>query len=89
KPVVVVRSDVTGRFLPPGHETRTTQAPEGTVDSMLDQTGVLEAHTHEAMLDILMAVASQPLPTGHRVVLVADSLALERLGRDAAAEAGL
>ena len=89
KPVVVVRSDVTGRFLPPGHETRTTQAPEGTVDSMLDQTGVLEAHTHEAMLDILMAVASQPLPTGHRVVLVADSLALDRLGRDAAAEAGL
>ncbi|MPZ03775.1 GNAT family N-acetyltransferase, partial [Micrococcus luteus] len=89
KPVVVVRSDVTGRFLPPGHETRTTQAPGGTVDSMLDQTGVLEAHTHEAMLDILMAVASQPLPTGHRVVLVADSLALDRLGRDAAAEAGL
>ncbi|MGP9001080.1 hypothetical protein, partial [Enterobacter asburiae] len=37
----------------------------------------------------LMAVASQPLPTGHRVVLVADSLALDRLGRDAAAKAGL
>ncbi|MCR8674876.1 GNAT family N-acetyltransferase [Micrococcus sp. HG099] len=89
KPVVVVRSDVTGRFLPPGHETRTTQAPEGAVDSMLDQTGVLEVHTHEAMLDLLMAVASQPLPTGRRVVLVADSLAVDRLARDAAAEAGL
>ena len=89
KPVVVVRSDVTGRFLPPGHETRTTQAPAGAVDSMLDQTGVLEASTHDDMLDVLMAVASQPLPTGRRVVLVADSLALDRLTRDAAAEAGL
>lgn len=89
KPVVVVRSDVTGRFLPPGHETRTTQAPAGAVDSMLDQTGVLEASTHADMLDLLMTVASQPLPTGRRVVLVADSLALDRLARDAAAESGL
>jgi len=89
KPVVVVRSDVTGRALPPGHETRTTQAPEGAVDSLLDQTGVLEAATHEDMLDLLMAVATQPLPAGRRVAVVADSLALDRLTRDAAALAGL
>ncbi|MDO5634440.1 MAG: GNAT family N-acetyltransferase [Micrococcus sp.] len=85
KPVVVVRSDVTGRSLPPGHATRTTQAPEGTVDSMLDQTGVIEVHTHEDLMDVLQALASQPLPAGGRVVLVSDSLALDRLGRDAAA----
>ncbi|MDY6055519.1 GNAT family N-acetyltransferase [Micrococcus sp.] len=89
KPVVVVRTDVTGRALPPGHETRTTQAPEGAVDSMLDQTGVLEVSGHEDMLDLLMAVAAQPLPRGPRVALVTDSLALDRLARDAAASAGL
>lgn len=89
KPVVVVRSDVTGRALPPGHEVRTTQAPAGAVDSMLDQTGVLEVATHEDMLDLLMAVATQPLPAGRRVTLVVDSLALDRIARDAAAQAGL
>lgn len=85
KPVVVVRSDVTGRNLPPGHETRTTQAPEGTVDSMLDQTGAIEVLTHEELMDLMQALASQPLPRGRSVVLVGDSLALDRLARDAAA----
>ena len=89
KPVVVVRSDVTGRNLPPGHETRTTRAPEGTVDSMLDQTGAIEVLTHEELMDVMQAVASQPLPRGRRVVLVGDSLALDRLARDAAAAQGL
>ena len=89
KPVVVVRSDVTGRNLPPGHETRTTRAPEGTVDSMLDQTGAIEVVTHEELMDVMQALASQPLPRGRDVVLVGDSLALDRLARDAAAAQGL
>lgn len=89
KPVVVVRSDVTGRSLPPGHDARTTAAPEGTVDSMLDQTGAIEVGTHEELLDVLQATAAQPLPAGDRVLLVGDSLALDRLARDAAALAGL
>lgn len=89
KPVVVVRSDVTGRSLPPGHETRTTQAPDGTVDSMLDQTGAIEVLTHEELMDVMQAVASQPLPRGRNVVFVGDSLALDRLARDTAAAHGL
>ncbi|TFI00228.1 GNAT family N-acetyltransferase [Micrococcus lylae] len=89
KPVVVVRSDVTGRNLPPGHETRTTRAPEGTVDSMLDQTGAIEVITHEELMDLMQALASQPLPRGRRVLLVGDSLALDRLARDAASAEGL
>ncbi|HEY4616025.1 MAG TPA: GNAT family N-acetyltransferase [Citricoccus sp.] len=89
KPVVVARSDVMGRRLPPGHETRTTQAPAGAVDSMLDQTGVIQVDNHDDLMDLLQAMACQPLPAGGRVGVVGNSLALNRVVTDAAERHGL
>ncbi len=89
KPVVVARSDVMGRRLPPGHETRTTQAPTGAVDSMLEQTGVIQVENHDDLMDLMQTVASQPLPAGPRVGVVGNSLALNRVVMDAVEHHGL
>ncbi|REE03310.1 GNAT family N-acetyltransferase [Citricoccus nitrophenolicus] len=89
KPVVVARSDVMGRRLPPGHETRTTQAPTGAVDSMLEQTGVIQVENHDDLMDLMQTVASQPLPAGRRVGVVGNSLALNRVVMDAVEHHGL
>ncbi|WOO98470.1 GNAT family N-acetyltransferase [Micrococcus terreus] len=89
KPVVVARSDVMGRRLPPGHETRTTQAPAGAVDSMLEQTGVIQVDNHDALMDLIQAVSCQPLPRGRRVGVVGNSPALNRVVADAAERHGL
>ncbi|QCU77876.1 GNAT family N-acetyltransferase [Citricoccus sp. SGAir0253] len=89
KPVVVARSDVMGRRLPPGHETRTTQAPAGAVDSMLEQTGVIPVDNHDDLMDLLQAMACQPLPAGPRVGVVGNSLALNRVVTDAVERHGL
>ncbi|MEW1979897.1 GNAT family N-acetyltransferase [Citricoccus sp. NPDC079358] len=89
KPVVVARSDVMGRRLPPGHETRTTQAPTGAVDSMMEQTGVIQVENHDDLMDLMQTVASQPLPAGPRVGVVGNSLALNRVVMDAVEHHGL
>ncbi|NUL48072.1 GNAT family N-acetyltransferase [Cellulosimicrobium funkei] len=89
KPVVVARSDVMGRRLPPGHETRTTQAPVGAVDSMLEQTGVIQVQNHDDLMDLMQLVSCQPLPAGPRVGVVGNSLALNRVVMDAAERHGL
>ncbi len=89
KPVVVARSDVMGRRLPPGHETRTTQAPAGAVDSMLEQTGVIQVENHDDLMDLMQVLACQPLPAGDRVGVVGNSLALNRVVSDAAERHGL
>ncbi|WP_313823862.1 GNAT family N-acetyltransferase, partial [Citricoccus sp.] len=89
KPVVVARSDVMGRRLPPGHETRTTQAPTGAVDSMLEQAGVIQVENHDDLMDLMQTVASQPLPVGRRVGVVGNSLALNRVVMDAVEHHGL
>jgi acyl-CoA synthetase (NDP forming)/GNAT superfamily N-acetyltransferase len=89
KPVVVARSDVMGRRLPPGHETRTTQAPAGAVDSMLEQTGVIQVDNHDDLMDLMQTVACQPLPAGGRVGVLGNSLALNRVVIDAAERHGL
>ncbi|GAA1122066.1 GNAT family N-acetyltransferase [Citricoccus alkalitolerans] len=89
KPVVVARSDVMGRRLPPGHGTRTTQAPTGAVDSMLEQTGVIQVENHDDLMDLMQTVASQPLPTGPRVGVVGNSLALNRVAMDYVEHHGL
>lgn len=89
KPVIVARSDVMGRRLPPGHETRTTQAPDGAVDSMLEQTGVIQVDNHDALMDLVQAAACQPLPQGRRAGVVGNSAALNRIVADAAERHGL
>lgn len=89
KPVIVAKSDVMGLRLPPGHAVRTTQAPLGAVDAMLRQSGVIRVGTNEELMDVAQIVASQPLPGGDGIAVVANSDALARVVADSAIQHGL
>lgn len=84
KPVVVAKSDVMGRRLPPGHEVRTTRAPLGAVDAMLDHSGVVQVGNHDSLMDVLQVLATQPLPAGRRIAILSNSPSMSRVLADAA-----
>lgn len=84
KPVVVGTSDLTGHRLPPGHEVRVSRAPRGAVDAMLDNSGVIKVGNHDSLMDVLQVLATQPLPSGNRLGVVANSPSIGRLLADAA-----
>ncbi|MDO5492528.1 MAG: GNAT family N-acetyltransferase [Nesterenkonia sp.] len=89
KPVVVAKSDVMGRRLPPGHEVRTTRAPQGAVDSMLEHSGVIQVGNHDALMDVLQILATQPLPSGGRLGVLSNAPSLARVLADAADSHGM
>lgn len=89
KPVIVARSNAMGKRLPPGHSTRTTQAPAGTVDSMLDQAGVIQVDNHSDLMDLLQVLACQPIPSGQRIGVLGNAEAMNRLVIDAAERQGM
>lgn len=84
KPVVVAKSDVMGRRLPPGHEVRTTRAPLGAVEAMLDHSGVIQVGNHDSLMDVLQVLATQPLPAGRRIGILSNSPSMGRVLADAA-----
>jgi len=84
KPVIVAKSDVTGLQLPPGHSVRLTQAPQGALDAMLRQSGVIRVPTNEALMDVAQIACSQPLPRGRGLAVLSNSAALGRVLADAA-----
>ncbi|MGO1182130.1 MAG: bifunctional acetate--CoA ligase family protein/GNAT family N-acetyltransferase [Micrococcaceae bacterium] len=89
KPVIVARSNAMGRRLPPGHSTRTTQAPAATVNSMLDQAGVIQVENHSDLMDLLQVLACQPIPAGERIGVLGNAEAMNRLVIDAAQRQGM
>ena len=89
KPVVVSRSHGMGRRIPPGHSTRTTEAPHGTVPSMLRQSGAIETDSYAALMDILQVLACQPVPAGPRLTVLGNAPSLNRLTVENARSAGL
>lgn len=89
KPVVVSRSHGMGRRIPPGHSTRTTEAPHGTVPSMLRQSGAIETDSYAAMMDILQVLACQPVPAGPRLTVLGNAPSLNRLTIESARSIGL
>ncbi|WP_300343153.1 GNAT family N-acetyltransferase [Nesterenkonia sp.] len=84
KPVVVATGELTGHRLPPGHEVRTSRAPRGAVDAMLDNSGVIKVGNHDSLMDVLQVLATQPLPAGPRLGILANSASMGRLLADAA-----
>ncbi|MGP5397167.1 bifunctional acetate--CoA ligase family protein/GNAT family N-acetyltransferase [Arthrobacter rhombi] len=82
KPVIVAKSDVMGLRLPPGHAVRTTQAPLGAVDAMLHQSGAIRVASNELLMDLAQLFATQPLPAGNGLAMVANSRALSRVVED-------
>lgn len=89
KPIVVAKSDVMGRSLPPGHEVRTTRAPIGAVDSMLEHSGVIQVGNHDSLMDVLQVLATQPLPGGDRIGILSNSPSMGRILADTAGTLGL
>lgn len=89
KPVIVAKTEVMGRRLPPGHEARTTMAPPGAVDAVLAQSGVVCVNTQEALMDAAQLLGSQPLPRGPRLAVLSNSAALAVVAEDHARAARL
>ncbi len=89
KPVVVVKSGVTGFSAPPGHAVRTTSAPREAFDALLRQAGVIRVENLHQLFDVAQLLVHQPLPGGQRVGLVGNSDALAALAAEAALSWGL
>ena len=87
--MVVATGDLTGHQLPPGHEVRTSRAPRGAVDAMLDNSGVIKVGNHDSLMDVLQVLATQPLPTGDNLGILTNSESMGRLLADAAESHGL
>lgn len=89
KPVVVVKSDITGSELPPGHSVRTSTSPREALDQMLHQAGVIRAGTIHRLFDVAGLLTAQPRPAGNRVGVVGNSAALATLVVQAGTARGL
>lgn len=89
KPVVVVSASQTGQVVPRGHAVRRTQTPRKTLDQMFRQSGVIRAHNTHEMIDTLQFFATQPLPEGNRVGILATSEALAAIAAESVRGAGL
>ena len=76
KPVVVFAPGRTSRSPHPGARGGLGHAPEAAVDALFRQAGVMVVHQRGAMFDIARILTRQPLPTGPRVRIVANSAPL-------------
>ena len=81
KPVIVIKSDLTGRELPPGHIVRTSSLAPNTLDQVLEQAGVIRADTIHQLFDLAQVFATQKLPDGRRVGVIGNSAAMGTLIR--------
>ncbi|HYN29569.1 MAG TPA: GNAT family N-acetyltransferase [Dermatophilaceae bacterium] len=89
KPVVVIKSGVSGYGVPPGHRVRATKARPEVFDAMLRQSGVIRVENVHQLFDIAQLVVHQPLPSGRRVGIVGNSDALGVLTAEACVSWGL
>ncbi|WP_341250171.1 GNAT family N-acetyltransferase [Euzebya pacifica] len=76
KPVVVVKADRRG-------------SDDAIVQAMFDQTGVVRVPTLDQMFAVTSLLASQPLPSGHRVGIVSNGVGPAILAADACEANGL
>ncbi|EFG47262.1 CoA binding domain protein [Brevibacterium mcbrellneri ATCC 49030] len=79
KPVIVIKSDLTGRELPPGHQVRVSSLSGSALNQVLTQAGVIRADSIHQMFDVAQVFATQPLPSGARVGVIGNSAALSTL----------
>jgi acyl-CoA synthetase (NDP forming)/RimJ/RimL family protein N-acetyltransferase len=89
KPVVVVKSGISGFSVPPGHSVRPSMVPREALDAMLRQAGVIRTENIHQLFDVAQLLVHQPLPAGERVAVVGNSDALAALAADAASSWGL
>lgn len=79
KPVIVIKSDLTGRELPPGHQVRVSSLSGSALNQVLVQAGVIRADSIHQMFDVAQIFSTQPLPAGARVGVIGNSAALSTL----------
>lgn len=81
RPVVVNVSGLTGQLTPPGHAVRTSHQPQRVLSQMLEQAGVVRAHSVQHFLDLTQLFAAQPLPAGPRVAVLSSSATVTAIVR--------
>jgi acyl-CoA synthetase (NDP forming)/RimJ/RimL family protein N-acetyltransferase len=89
KPVIVLKSGVSGYGVPPGHAVRSSRAPREALDSMFRQAGVIRVENIHQMFDVAQLLVHQPLPAGDRVGVIGNSDSMAALVADAASSWGL
>ena len=89
KPIIVIKSDLTGRELPPGHIVRTSSLAPNTLDQVLGQAGVIRADTIHQLFDLAQVFATQDLPAGRRLGVIGNSAAMATLVIQRARSEGL
>jgi len=89
KPVIVVKSGVSGHGVPPGHVVRSSHAPREALDALLRQAGVVRVENMHQLFDVAQLLLHQPLPAGPRVGIVGNSQAMAVLVADAVLSQGL
>jgi acyl-CoA synthetase (NDP forming)/GNAT superfamily N-acetyltransferase len=83
KPVVVVKSGMSGYGVPPGHVVRASRAPREALDAMLRQAGVVRVDNVHQLFDVAQLLLHQPAPAGSRIGIVGNSIAMAALVADA------
>jgi acyl-CoA synthetase (NDP forming)/GNAT superfamily N-acetyltransferase len=88
KPIVAVKS---GRYgtVPQALAGYAPPVPEERVPALFEASGVIRVETVTQLFDVAQLLAYQPLPTGRRVAVVANSSALGALAADACLAHGL
>jgi acyl-CoA synthetase (NDP forming)/GNAT superfamily N-acetyltransferase len=84
KPVAVVKS----RGMAPGLATG-RQISERALQALFSSSGVIRVDTVDALLDVAVLLAAQPLPGGRGVAIVGNSSALAALAAEACVVSGL
>jgi acyl-CoA synthetase (NDP forming)/RimJ/RimL family protein N-acetyltransferase len=90
KPIVALKSGRTaaGSRAASSH-TAAMASPDGAVDALFAQTGVIRVDTLTELFETATLLAWQPLPAGRRVGVVGNSGGPETMACDAAVAAGL
>ncbi|WP_313814215.1 GNAT family N-acetyltransferase [Glutamicibacter sp.] len=86
KPVIVAKSDLLGRRLPPGHAAGIGQAPSGALNAMLRQSGVIRVRSVEELMDVAGLLSTYEAPRGPRIGVLSNSLTLAEVVCDVAQE---
>jgi acyl-CoA synthetase (NDP forming) len=90
KPIVAVKAGRTkaGSRAASSHTAALT-SPDGAVDALFSQSGVVRVDTLEELFDVAQVLAAQPLPAGRRVAIVSNSGGPGILAADACEANGL
>ncbi|GAA3230649.1 GNAT family N-acetyltransferase [Actinocorallia longicatena] len=89
KPIVAVKTGRSTQGVPLGHAVKDIELPDHAVSALFEQAGVLRVEDLSELFDVAQLLAYQPLPAGHRVVVIDNADSLGLLAQDAAAAFGL